>query len=124
MDGLCMLNCAMVEIHAPKTVPRLVSYVTIPKTCCISRRCFMFHAVYLRKKSIQRKTKVLCLGLILLTAGNIHPRFRLVNHVGFHACQCAYGFRRYCTSRVTRIVPSTNFSISLSLFKKSLVSLT
>ena len=46
MDGLCTLNYAMVEIHAPKTVPRLVSYTTIPKTGCISRRRFMFHAVY------------------------------------------------------------------------------
>ena len=62
---------------------------------------------------------LLCLGLVLLTAGNIQPRFRLVNRAvlsrephGFvlwttraftrsalavHACQCAYGFRRYCT---------------------------
>ena len=56
MDGLRMLNYAMVEIHAPNTVPRLVSYATILETGFISRRRFMFHAVYLRKKSIQRKT--------------------------------------------------------------------
>ena len=47
----------------------------------------MFHAVYLRKKSISTENNkltigykmLLCLGLVLLTAGNIQPRFRLVN---------------------------------------------
>ena len=52
MDGLRTLNYAMVEIHAPKTVLRLDSYATIHETGCISRRRFMFHAVYLRKKNL------------------------------------------------------------------------
>ena len=53
---LVYVELPMVEIHAPKTVPRLDSHATIPKTGCISRQRFMFHAVYLRKKSIQQKT--------------------------------------------------------------------
>ena len=87
MDGLCTLNYAMVEIHAPKTVPRFVSYATIPEIGCISRRRFMFHAVYLRKKIYSTENNritigykmLLCRGLVLLTAVNIEPRFRLVN---------------------------------------------
>ena len=87
MDGLCTLNYAMVEIHAPKTVPRFVSYATIPEIGCISRRRFMFHAVYLRKKIYSTENNritigykmLLFRGLVLLTAVNIEPRFRLVN---------------------------------------------
>ena len=47
----------------------------------------MFHVVYLRKKIYSTENNkltigykmLLCLGFVLLTAGNIQPRFRLVN---------------------------------------------
>ena len=66
MDGLRTLNYAMVEIHAPKTVPRLVSYATIPETGCISRRRFMFHAVYLRKKIYSTENNKITIGYKML----------------------------------------------------------
>ena len=47
----------------------------------------MFHAVYLRKKIYSTENNkitigykmLLCRDLVLLTAGNIQPRYRLVN---------------------------------------------
>ena len=85
MDGLCTLNNAMVEIHAPKTVPRFkVSYAT---TGLHFKAAFHISCSLLEKKIYSSENNkitigykmLLCLGLVLLTTGNIQPRFRLVN---------------------------------------------
>ena len=81
MDSLCTLNYAMVEIHAPKTVPRLASKGRLHFKAAFHVSCGLLekkiYSTENNKITIGYKM-LLCLGLVLLTAGNIQPRFRLV----------------------------------------------
>ena len=84
----------------------------------------VFHVSYglLEKKKYSTENKItirfkmlLCQGLVLLTTVNFRPRFPSRQPHGFvlflrwaflrsalavYACQCAYGFRRYCNNTV------------------------
>ena len=79
MDGLCTLNYAMVEIHAPKTIPQISLLRDYSKDRLHFKAGFHVSCGLLEKKIFSTENNeitigykmLLCLGLVLLTAGNI-----------------------------------------------------